>query len=272
MAAGGNFPTAAASPGMIVKTERELQLMREAGGVAGQVLSEVAAWVKPGVSTREIDEYAAERIKFYGARSAFYGYKKYPCHICISVNEQIVHGLAGDRRVQYGDIVSLDVGVVHQGFIGDTARTVAVGAVDLLTQKLIEVTEEALYAGISQAVAGNRVVDISRAVQVCVERNGFSVVREFVGHGVGRSVHEEPQIPNFVDKKASPRLKAGMTIAIEPMVNAGTAAVKFLPDGWTVITGDGRPSAHFEHTVMVTEGEPEILTCPETMPSKLKVS
>ncbi|HSH92705.1 MAG TPA: type I methionyl aminopeptidase [Roseimicrobium sp.] len=253
---------------MIIKTERELQSMREVGKVAGQVLEDVAAWVKPGVTTREIDSYAAERIKCYGARSAFYGYRKYPCYICISVNEQVVHGLAGDRRVQFGDIVSLDVGVSLNGYIGDTAKTVVVGSSDLLTQKLIDVTEKALYEGISQAVAGNRVSEIYRAVQNCVESQGFSIVREFVGHGVGRSVHEEPQIPNFVDGKMSPRLKAGMAIAIEPMVNAGTAAVRILADGWTVVTQDGRPSAHFEHTVMVTEGKPEILTCPGTMASK----
>ncbi len=256
---------------ILLKNEREAQGMREAGAVAGAVLDEVAAWIRPGLTTRAIDEYAASRIESYGARSAFFGYRKYPCRICISVNEQVVHGLAGDRRVQFGDIISLDVGVRHNGFIGDTARTVAVGGCDLSAQKLIDVTEKALYEGISRAVVGNRVVDISRAIQAHVEANGFSVVREFVGHGVGRSVHEDPQIPNFVEPgKSSPKLKPGMTLAIEPMVNAGKPMVKILSDGWTVVTQDGQPSAHFEHTVLVTGAEPEILTWPAKMPSKLK--
>ncbi len=257
---------------IILKNDRETQGMRDAGTVAGSVLDEVVAYIRPGLTTREIDEYAASRIAAHGASSAFMGYRKYPCHICISVNEQVVHGLAGDRRMQFGDIVSLDVGVRHHGFIGDTARTVAVGGCDLLAQKLIDVTAKALYEGISCAVAGNRVVDISRAIQTHVETNGFSVVREFVGHGVGRSVHEDPQIPNFVESgKSSPKLKPGMTLAIEPMVNAGKQAVKILSDGWTVVTQDGLLSAHFEHTVLITLDEPEILTCPATMPSKLRV-
>jgi methionyl aminopeptidase len=183
------------------------------------------------------------------------------------VNEVVVHGLAGDRRLQFGDLVSLDVGVVHQGFVGDTAKTVATGGCDVQAQRLMDVTERSLYEGIEQAVAGRRVVDISRAVQRYVEGNGYSVVREFVGHGVGRSMHEEPQVPNFVDGKPSPRLRAGMTLAIEPMVNSGSAAVRMLKDGWTVVTQDGKPSAHFEHTVLVTDGAPEILTCVEKRPS-----
>jgi methionyl aminopeptidase len=177
------------------------------------------------------------------------------------VNEQVVHGLAGDRRIQFGDLVSLDVGVFHQGFVGDTARTVAAGGCSLLGQRLMDVTERALYEGIAHARAGCRVADISGAIQQYVEGNGFAVVREFVGHGVGRAVHEDPQIPNFVDGKPSPRLRSGMTLAIEPMVNAGGAAVRMLKDGWTVVTQDGKPSAHFEHTVLVTDAAPEILTC-----------
>jgi methionyl aminopeptidase len=257
---------------IILKSERDLEAMRPACAVAGTVLAEVSAFIQPGVTTREVDEFAAGRIKHYGARSAFLGYRKYPCHICISVNEQVVHGLAGSRQLRFGDIVSLDVGVIYNGFIGDTARTVAVGGCGVLPQKLMDVTEKALYEGIGQALAGNHVVDISRAIQKYVEGNGFSVVREFVGHGVGRSMHEEPQIPNFVDRKSSPKLRPGMTIAIEPMVNAGQPAVKILNDGWTVVTQDGSLSAHFEHTVLITEAEPEILTWPEKMPSKLKVS
>lgn len=248
---------------IILKNERDVEAMRAAGAVAAVVLQDVCAWITPGLSTREIDAFAAARMKEYGARSAFLGYRKYPCHVCLSVNEQVVHGLASDRRVQFGDIVSIDVGVFYEGYIGDTARTVAVGGCSPSAQKLMDVTEKALYEGIAQAVAGHRVADISRAIQTFVESNGYSVVREFVGHGVGRSMHEEPQVPNFVDGKASPKLRAGMTLAIEPMVNAGSPAVEVLKDGWTVVTRDGQASAHFEHTVLITESEPEILTCPE---------
>jgi methionyl aminopeptidase len=244
--------------------------MRPACAVAAAVLNDVAAFIQPGVTTQAVDEFAAGRIKHYGAKSAFLGYRKYPCQICISVNEQVVHGLAGLRQLRFGDIVSLDVGVVHNGFIGDTARTVPVGGCGVLAQKLMDVSEKALYEGIAQAVPGKRVADISRAIQNYVESNGFSVVREFVGHGVGRSMHEEPQVPNFVEGKTTPKLRPGMTIAIEPMVNAGLPAVKILNDGWTVVTQDGSLSAHFEHTVLITESEPEIMTWPERMPSKLK--
>jgi methionyl aminopeptidase len=256
---------------IILKSERDIEAMRAAGSLAAEVLNLVGNWIRPGVTTREIDSFAANLIKERGAKSAFLGYRKYPGHICISVNDQVVHGLPNDRRVNFGDIISLDVGVIYRGYIGDTARTVAVGGCDLLAQKLMEVTERALYEGIAQAHAGNRVVDISRAIQKYVESNGFSVVREFVGHGVGRTMHEEPQVPNFVDGKSSPKLRPGMTIAIEPMVNAGKPAVEILNDGWTVVTKDGLPSAHFEHTVLITESEPEILTCPEKRPSALKV-
>jgi methionyl aminopeptidase len=255
---------------IILKNERDLEAMRPACTVAGTVLNDVAAYIQPGMTTAEVDEFAATRIKHYGGKSAFLGYRKFPNQICISVNEQVVHGLAGSRQLRFGDIVSLDVGVVFNGFVGDTARTVAVGGCGVLAQQLMDVTEKALYEGIAQAVPGKRIVDVSRAVQTCVESNGFSVVREFVGHGVGRSMHEEPQVPNFVDGKSSPKLRPGMTIAIEPMVNAGLPDVKILNDGWTVVTQDGSLSAHFEHSVLVTEGEPEILTCPERVPSKLR--
>jgi methionyl aminopeptidase len=256
---------------IILKSERDLDSMRPACVVAAKVLDEIAAFIKPGLRTREVDEFAAKRIKDHGAKSAFLGYRKYPCHTCLSVNEEVVHGLAGDRELRFGDIVSVDVGVIYKGFVGDTARTVAVGGCGLAAQRLMDVTERALYEGIAAAVPGNRVTDISRAVQSYVEGNGFSVVREFVGHGVGRSMHEEPQVPNFVDPQSNQKLRPGMTLAIEPMVNAGQAGVKILKDGWTVVTQDGLLSAHFEHTVLITEGEPEILTCPETKPSRLKV-
>jgi len=246
--------------------------MRPAGVVASAVLQDVAAFIQPGLTTKQVDEFAAERMKHFGAKSAFLGYRKYPCQMCISVNEQVVHGLAGPRVLRFGDIVSLDVGVVYNGYIGDTARTVAVGGCGLLAQNLMDVAEKALYEGIAQAVPGKRVADISGAIQSYVEHNGLSVVREFVGHGVGRTMHEEPQVPNFVDGKSSPKLRPGMTLAIEPMVTAGLPGVKVLNDGWTVVTQDGSLSAHFEHSVLVTEAEPEILTWPEKVPSKLKVS
>ncbi len=255
---------------IILKTGADLETMRSACAVAGNVLDDIAAFVKPGLTTRQVDEFAAERIKFYGAKSAFLGYRKYPCHTCISVNEEVVHGLANERELRFGDIVSVDVGVNYKGFIGDNARTVAVGGCGVLAQRLLDVTEQSLYLGIAAAKPGNRVTDISRAIQDFVEGNGFNVVREFVGHGVGRTMHEEPQIPNFVDRKMDQKLKPGMTIAIEPMVNAGSADVKILKDGWTVVTRDGSISAHFEHTVLVTENEPEILTW--LTPSKLKVA
>lgn len=244
--------------------------MRIAGSIARMVLDEVGVFIQPGMTTRQVDEFAAQAIKRYGARSAFLGYKKYPCNICISVNDEVVHGMASDRRVEFGDIVSLDVGVYHSGFVGDTAKTVAVGGCSLEAQRLMDVTERSLQEGIDQARAGNRVADISRAVQKYVESHGFSIVREFVGHGVGRSVHEDPQVPNFVDGKPSPKLRAGMTIAIEPMVNAGRPQVQMLNDGWTVATKDGALSAHFEHTVLVTESAAEILTWPTKTVSGLK--
>jgi len=242
--------------------------MRPACVVAAKVLDEIASYIKPGITTRQVDEYAAERIAAYGAKSAFLGYRKYPCHTCLSVNEEVVHGMANDRELRFGDIVSVDVGVRLGGFIGDNARTVAVGGCGVAAQQLMEVTERSLYLGIAAAKPGNRVTDISRAVQDYVEGHGYSVVREFVGHGVGRTMHEEPQVPNFVDRTMNDRLRAGMTIAIEPMVNAGRPDVKILKDGWTVVTQDGSLSAHFEHTVLITDGEPEILTWQTPFKSK----
>lgn len=255
---------------IILKTERDLAQMRPACALASEVLEEIAMFVRPGLTTREVDDFGNQTIRRRGGRSAFYGYRKYPCHVCISVNDEVVHGLAGDRRLEFGDIVSLDVGVIYNGFVGDTARTVAVGGCSVAAQRLMDVTERSLHEGIAQAVAGNRVVDISRAIQQHVESNGYNVVREFVGHGVGRTVHEDPQIPNFVDGKSSPRLRPGMTLAIEPMVVAGRPEVKLLNDGWTVVARDGSLSAHFEHSVLITEGEPEILTWSEKMRSESK--
>ncbi len=260
---------------MVFKDGPDLEAMRQACRVAGLVLKEVAEAVKPGVTTLELDEFAAERIKYYGAKSAFYGYRvgklRYPCHTCLSVNEQVVHGIAGKRKLAFGDILSIDVGVVLDGFVGDNACTVPVGGCSMAARKLLDVTETALYRGIAQAVAGNRVRDISRAIQEYVESHGCSVVREFVGHGIGRRMHEEPQVPNFTQSGvSSPLLVAGMALAIEPMVNAGRAEVVQLQDGWTVVTKDGSLSAHFEHTVLVTDNEPEILTWVLPKPYPLK--
>src|SRR2546425_8493316 len=224
---------------ILIKNERDLEAMRPACVVAQRVLSEIADFIQPGVTTRQIDQFAAGRIKHYGAKSAFLGYRKYPCNVCISVNEEVVHGLASERRCEFGDIVSVDVGIVYHGFVGDNARTVAVGGCSVEAQRLMDVTEQALYEGIAQARPGKRVVDISSAIQRYVESNGYSIVREFVGHGVGRSMHEEPQVPNYDDGKRSPTLAPGMTLAIEPMVNAGRPDVRILNDRWTVVSKDG---------------------------------
>lgn len=245
------------------KTESDLESMRPACRLARRILDEVCDYLKPGITTGDVDAFAGRLIESYGARSAFLGYRDYPCHVCLSPNEQVVHGIAGNQVLDMGDIVSVDVGIVFKGFIGDNARTVAVGGCDSEREFLLGVTEGALMRGISKARSGNRVRDVSRAIQEYVEGQGLSIVREFVGHGVGRRLHEEPQIPNFVDQKPSPTLRPGMCLAIEPMVNSGVPKVRILSDKWTVVTQDGRPSAHFEHTVLVTEGEPEILTVQE---------
>jgi methionyl aminopeptidase len=258
--------------GIKTKSPDELKLMRSSCAMAAEVLEDIGGIIKPGITTLQLDDFAAERIKARGGKSAFLGYRKYPRQVCISVNDEVVHGMGSERELRFGDIVSVDVGVSYKGFIGDNARTFAVGGCGVLAQRLLDVTEQALYLGIAQARAVNRVTDISRAIQEFVEGNGFSVVREFVGHGVGRAMHEDPQVPNFVDRKMNEKLRAGMTIAIEPMVNAGQPDVKMLKDGWTVVTQDGSLSAHFEHTVLITDGEPEILTCPATTLSKLKVA
>ena len=253
-----------------IKSPSEIERMRVACRAAAEVMRAVAGLVQPGRTTKELDEAAATLISERGGKSPFFGYKGYPGHICTSVNEEVVHGIPSKRRVQYGDIVSLDVGIVLDGFVGDNATTVAVGVVPVRVQELLEVTQDALRAGIAAARPGNRVGDISHVVQTTVEARGFSAVREFVGHGVGRKMHEEPQIPNFGSAGTGPKLKPGMTLAIEPMINLGTYAVQVLSDGWTVVTADGLPSAHFEHTVLVTEGDAEILTWLETMPYESK--
>jgi methionyl aminopeptidase len=243
-----------------IKSGREIGWMRDAGRAAATVLSKLAAAVSPGVTTGEIDSFAAELIHAEGCSSAFLGYRGFPGNICISLNDEVVHGIGGVRKVQYGDIVKLDVGVVKAGWVGDTATTVGVGVLPQSLQALVDVTERALAAGIAEAFDGNRLGDLCSAIERVVVASGMSVVRDFVGHGVGRKLHEEPQIPNYGKPGTGPKLKAGMTLAIEPMVNLGGAAVRVLDDHWTVVAADGRPSAHCEHTVLVTKGAPEILT------------
>ncbi len=245
-----------------IKTPAEIEKMRASGRAVAVVREALAKAIAPGVTTKQIDTMAGELIAQQGGTSAFLGYRGFPGQICISLNEEVVHGIGGARSIQYGDLVKLDVGIVLGGWIGDTAVSVIVGEADAATQKLCRCTQDALAAGIAQARAGARVRDISAAVEACAVRDGFSVVREFVGHGVGKKLHEEPQIPNYVTAGGLQKLKAGMTLAIEPMINVGEAGVRILADGWTVVTTDSARSAHFEHTVLVTEGEPEILTRP----------
>jgi len=245
---------------IILKSRDEIRKMRESGRIAANVREEISRLVSPGMTTRELDARAAQLIAGMGAKSAFLGYRGYPGNICISIDSEVVHGIPGERRIELGQIVSLDIGVVFGGFVGDTATTVMVGVTDPEVIRLVRATEQALEAGIAMARAGKRLVDVSHAVEVVVTQAGYSVVRDFVGHGVGRKLHEDPQIPNFGTAGAGPKLKIGMTLAIEPMVNMGGSAVNVLGDGWTVRTADGRPSAHFEHTVAICEDGPEILT------------
>lgn len=244
-----------------IKNEAEIELMRAAGRAARTVLEKVAALVRPGVTTRELDQAAAEFMLEQKCKSAFLGYRGFPGQVCISVNEEVVHGIGGVRRLQPGDIVSLDVGVNKSGWIGDTATTVAVGQISAGAAKLLDATQEALRIGLLHAESGRRLGDLCSAIEQAVLSHGFSVVREFVGHGVGKKLHEEPQVPNFGVAGEGPKLKPGMTLAIEPMVNLGKPGVRVLSDGWTVVTQDNQLSAHFEHTVLITRGAPEILTC-----------
>ncbi len=245
--------------------------MRESCAIAATVLQRLKDRVQPGISTYDLDQSARELIAAHGARSACYGYqigsRRYPAYSCISVNEEVVHGIGSMKRIlKDGDIVSLDVVIEYNGYVGDNAYTMKVGQVDSKVEKLLQVTEEALHTGIRQAVVGNRIGDISEAIQRFVESHGYGIVREMVGHGVGADMHEEPQIPNFLDRKKSRTelIRPGMTLAIEPMVNLGTGRTKMLSDGWTVVTADHSPSAHFEHTVLTSERGPEILTVPRS--------
>jgi methionyl aminopeptidase len=252
-----------------IKNKEGISRMRDACAVAATVLDQLKKRVQPGISTYDLDQAARELIAQHGARSACYGYqigsRRYPAYSCLSVNEEVVHGIGSIKRIlREGDIVSLDIVVQYNGYIGDNAYTVKIGQVPARVDELLRVTEEALAIGIRHATVGNRIGDISEAVQKYVESHGFSVVREMVGHGVGVSMHEEPQIPNFLDRKKAKTelIRPGMTLAIEPMVNLGGYRTKTLSDGWTVVTADGTPAAHFEHTVLTTDQGPEILTIP----------
>ena len=245
-----------------IKTPAEIARMRTSGHMAAQVLEALATGVSPGMTTAELDAYAEECIRKLGARSAFLGYRNYPGHVCISVNDEVVHGIPGPRRIEEGDVVSLDVGVEYDGFMGDTATTVLVGVSDERLLHLAATGRRALELAIERAVAGARLSDISHIVEQTTLREGFSVVRDFCGHGIGRNLHEEPQIPNYGPPGRGPVLRPGMTLAIEPMLNGGSAAVQVLSDGWTVRTKDGHVSVHFEHTVAIRESGPaEVLTC-----------
>jgi len=245
---------------IIIKSLREIERLKRSNAIVSGVFQELKRVIEPGITTQELDQVTEKIILSKGAIPAFKGYRGFPASLCVSINEEVVHGIPGQRKVKEGDIVSLDVGVNLNGYFGDGAITLPVGVVDREAKRLLEVTERALYVGIKKAKAGNRLFDISYAIQTWVEGHGFSVVRDYVGHGIGRDLHEEPQIPNFGTPHQGPRLEKGMVLALEPMVNEGTYDVKILSDGWTVVTADGKRSAHFEHTIAITEAGAEILS------------
>ena len=246
-----------------IKNERELESMRQACKITAAARALAGEMVRPGVSTKAIDQAVHDYIVSQGAKPSFLNYNGFPASACISVNSTVIHGIPGGYILQEGDIVSIDVGAFYKGFHGDCAETFACGAISTEARKLIDVTRQSFYEGMKAATKGNRVQDISHAIQTYVESNGFSIVRSFVGHGVGRQLHEEPEVPNFGHPGRGPRLVKGMTLAVEPMVNAGIHDVRILKDGWTVVTADGKLSAHYENTVLITDGEPEILTVTE---------
>ncbi len=251
---------------IVIKSQREIEYMRRSGRIVALALQEIKENLKPGVTTLELDRIALEVIESQGAKASFKNYQlpgtiPFPGNTCISINEEVVHGIPSEeRRIREGDIVSVDIGTIYKGYCGDAARTFPVGEVGEEARKLLRITEEALFRGIDKARAGNRLSDISHAVQSYVEDNGFSVVRDFVGHGIGSNMHEDPQIPNYGPPGRGPRLKVGMVLAIEPMVNVGRYAVRKVNDGWTVVTSDGSLSAHFENTVAISRDGPDILT------------
>ncbi len=245
---------------IIIKSAREIEQLKRSNEIVAEVFGKLEGMIVPGMTTRELDQVAEDYIRLKAARPAFKGYRGFPASLCTSINEEVVHGIPGERKLKNGDIIGLDVGVNYQGFFGDAAITFPVGEVDTEAKRLLEVTEKALYIGIEKAKVGNRLFDISYAIQRWVESHGFSVVRDFVGHGIGRELHEDPQVPNFGAPHQGPRLEKGMVFSLEPMVNEGTYEVRILSDGWTVVTSDGKRSAHFEHTIAITEDGAEILS------------
>ncbi|MDI3546787.1 MAG: methionyl aminopeptidase [Halanaerobiales bacterium] len=246
---------------IVLKSPREIEIMRYANQIVAETHAYLAEVIEAGITTAEIDRLGEEFIRSKGAIPSFKGYRGYPASVCVSINEEVVHGIPSKKRtIKEGDIVSLDIGVFYDGFHGDAARSFGVGKVSKEAEKLLKVTEDSFYRGIERAFIGNRLGDISHAIQNHAEKNGFSVVRDYVGHGIGREMHEPPQIPNFGLPGRGPLLKAGMTLAIEPMLNAGSFEVKTLADGWTVVTKDGRLSAHYENTIAITEDGPLILS------------
>ncbi|MCI5130274.1 MAG: type I methionyl aminopeptidase [Candidatus Electrothrix sp. EH2] len=246
---------------IIVKTPAEIAIMRQANSIVAGVLEMLQKEMRPGLTTRQMDRWAHDYCQDHGAKPAFLGYRGFPASLCVSINEQIVHGIPSKKvKVREGDIVSVDFGAVYNGFYGDSAVTIPVGKLSARNRRLLQVTKEALERGIEQVKIGNRVSDVSAAVQHYAESNGFSVVRQFVGHGIGSSLHEAPEVPNYAQNQPSPRILEGMVLAIEPMINTGTSKVKVLKDGWTVITADRKPSAHFEHSVAATADGPFVLS------------
>lgn len=245
---------------IICKSPAEIEKLRRSGHIAREILEEMRMLVRPAVRTLDLEEYADKRIRQFGVKPAFKGYRGYPCCLCVSINDEVVHGIPSKRVLREGDIVSLDMGVIAGGYYGDSALTVPVGEISDSLQRLLRVTEESLLLAIERARAGNRLGDVSAAVQQHAEEAGYSIVKEFVGHGIGRALHEDPQVPNFGEAGRGPVLKEGMVFAIEPMVNAGTNEIRVLDDRWTAVTADGACSAHFEHMVAVTRNGPDVLT------------
>jgi len=245
---------------IIIKSPREIELLRKSNLIVAEVFKKLKGMITPGITTLELDQVAEDLIRSRGGVPAFKGYRGFPATLCTSINEEVVHGIPSQRKLKEGDIISIDVGVNFKGYFGDAAMTFPVGEIDEEARRLLKITEEALWVGIHEAKLGNRLYDISYAIQTWVEGHGFSVVRDFVGHGIGLDLHEEPQIPNFGSPHQGPRLEKGMVLALEPMVNEGTYEVKVLQDGWTVVTSDGKRSAHFEHSIAISDGEAEVLS------------
>ncbi|HPZ08176.1 MAG TPA: type I methionyl aminopeptidase [Candidatus Eremiobacteraeota bacterium] len=243
-----------------LKNDDEIEIMKEAGKIAAIIRDKLAELVEPGITTRYLDKKAEKFMKSYGVKASFKGYKGFPAHITVSIDEEVVHGIPKRRKIKHGEIVSIDLAVIYKGYHGDTAVTVPVGKIPDEWKQLLKITKESLFRGIEQARPGNHLRDISRAIETYVTSNGFSVVRELVGHGIGRSMHEPPQVPNYISREYNVPLKTGMTLAIEPMINLGGPDVEWLSDKWTVVTVDRKPSAHFEHTVAITKKGPLILT------------